>query len=294
MSTSAHLGNENPDQPAEHNETVDVQVPGGGVKVPLPRWAIRVLSVYLVVSAPLFIGLWLWHMKTDNISSQEKQQRIAELQKDSELLVQTQKKMADADRQLANLLQSVDSMTENMKHNGESGELLSTSDSELKVTHFRSDGCVAVLHFHGGRAVGGIQWVKNPAGAGQQPNAPGATDGGKEGAQAIPGQPGVKPSDAAGLHVSDTEAMAELRMVDMNVSSGRFLPAVYTPPSGRCLNPHPGRYNSWTGRAQGCWIQVWHRWDDGCVNYQWFNTCASSWDADSRGKPRFYWTACNH
>lgn len=57
---------------------------------------------------------------------------------------------------------------------------------------------------------------------------------------------------------------------------------------GRCLNPHPGPFRYWNGAQNGCLIQVWRQWQDGCTHFQWFNTCNNFWD------PQIYWTYCVH
>lgn len=57
---------------------------------------------------------------------------------------------------------------------------------------------------------------------------------------------------------------------------------------GRCWNPHPGPFRSWNGMQNGCLIQVWRQWQDGCTHFQWFNTCYNVWD------PQIYWTYCIH
>jgi hypothetical protein len=58
--------------------------------------------------------------------------------------------------------------------------------------------------------------------------------------------------------------------------------------AGRCLNPHPGPFRSWNGQVNGCWVQVWRQWPEGCTHYQWFNSCANYWD------PQIWWTCCVH
>src|SRR6185503_12177651 len=40
---------------------------------------------------------------------------------------------------------------------------------------------------------------------------------------------------------------------------------------GRCVLPHPGQFQSWQGERRGCWVQVWRRWADGCVMYQFYD-----------------------
>ena len=57
---------------------------------------------------------------------------------------------------------------------------------------------------------------------------------------------------------------------------------------GRCLNPHPGPFRSWPGQQNGCLVQVWRQWQDGCTHFQWANNCNGSWD------PQIYWTYCVH
>lgn len=66
-------------------------------------------------------------------------------------------------------------------------------------------------------------------------------------------------------------------------------------PSGRCLNPHPGVFQFWTGpERNGCWAAIWRRWQDGCLQYQWFNTCNNSWDMNPDGSAHVYWRFCVH
>jgi hypothetical protein len=57
---------------------------------------------------------------------------------------------------------------------------------------------------------------------------------------------------------------------------------------GRCLNPHPGPFRAWNGQQNGCFVQVWRQFQDGCTHYEWFNACANQWD------PTIYWTYCVH
>jgi hypothetical protein len=61
-----------------------------------------------------------------------------------------------------------------------------------------------------------------------------------------------------------------------------------------CLNPHPGSFNTSYGTRNGCWVQVWRNFPDGCVHYQWFNSCGNVWDNNPDGTPRVYWTQCRH
>jgi hypothetical protein len=66
------------------------------------------------------------------------------------------------------------------------------------------------------------------------------------------------------------------------------------PCSGRCLDPHPGAFRFWYGQQNGCWIQVWRAWPEGCQHYQWYNSCNGYWDSYPNGAPRVYWNCCVH
>jgi hypothetical protein len=63
---------------------------------------------------------------------------------------------------------------------------------------------------------------------------------------------------------------------------------------GRCLDPHPGQFQSWAGQTSGCWVQIWRKWPDSCLHYQWYNSCYNYWDLLPNGAPRVYWTCCVH
>jgi len=62
----------------------------------------------------------------------------------------------------------------------------------------------------------------------------------------------------------------------------------------RCQDPHPGQFKYWNGQQNGCWIQVWRAWPDGCQHFQWFNSCNNYWDSYPNGAPRVNWTCCVH
>lgn len=63
---------------------------------------------------------------------------------------------------------------------------------------------------------------------------------------------------------------------------------------GRCADPHPGPFQFWNGQQNGCLVQVWRKWRDGCQHYQWYNSCNGYWDIYPNGAPRVYWTCCVH
>ena len=66
------------------------------------------------------------------------------------------------------------------------------------------------------------------------------------------------------------------------------------PCAGRCLDPHPGAFRFWYGQQNGCWIQVWRAWPEGCQHYQWYNSCNGYWDSYPNGAPRVFWNCCVH
>ena len=73
--------------------------------------------------------------------------------------------------------------------------------------------------------------------------------------------------------------------------------AIVEPQGGcqrRCQDPHPGQFQTWNGQQNGCWIQVWRKWPDGCQHYQWYNSCNGYWDAYPNGAPKVFWTCCIH
>jgi len=63
---------------------------------------------------------------------------------------------------------------------------------------------------------------------------------------------------------------------------------------GKCLDPHPGAFRQWTGQKNGCWVQIWRSWPEGCQHYQWYNSCTSYWDSYPNGAPRVFWSCCVH
>lgn len=63
---------------------------------------------------------------------------------------------------------------------------------------------------------------------------------------------------------------------------------------GRCWDPHQGQFRYWNGQQNGCWIQVWRSWPDGCSHFQWYNSCNGYWDTHPNGAPKVYWSCCVH
>lgn len=89
----------------------------------------------------------------------------------------------------------------------------------------------------------------------------------------------------------DTLPRARRSIEDVVMDATQVL-AASRPPS--CLNPHPGRFETWYGDRNGCWIDVWRRWPDGCQHVQGYNSCHNVWDSHPDGSARVKWTHCSH
>lgn len=66
---------------------------------------------------------------------------------------------------------------------------------------------------------------------------------------------------------------------------------------GRCLNPHPGRFQWRYGERDSrdsCWVQVIRTFDDSCWHVQMFNVCSQSWATNRDGSPAVQWFRCIH
>lgn len=73
-----------------------------------------------------------------------------------------------------------------------------------------------------------------------------------------------------------------------------FMTTLAASEQNRCLNPHPGPFQTAYGKRDGCWVEVWRRWQDNCEHVQMFNACNGAWDSLPNGAPRVRWTQCNH
>lgn len=72
---------------------------------------------------------------------------------------------------------------------------------------------------------------------------------------------------------------------------------IYTPVRGNCravnaheclLRPNGACFDSWYGLRNGCMVQVWRQWSDGCKQVQWLDTCHGVLVGDPT------WTNCVH
>ena len=85
--------------------------------------------------------------------------------------------------------------------------------------------------------------------------------------------------------------------IPMRMSATAILPTLHAATvavDGRCLNPHPGNFVQEFGRKDGCVVEVWRRWKDGCEHFQLLDVCTQSFDTNADGTPRVNWTRCVH
>lgn len=157
-----------------------------------------------------------------------------------------------------------------------------TLDAKL----YASDGCVSV------------SWRGGAATTAPHPHFIRKITKEEAGAPA-PGRVELSVPNAAGEPVrASLEGVLGLSMISTLVDRYAHAPGDGLPaqPVGQsnCLNPHPAPFNSSYGSRNGCWVQVWRNFQDGCVHYQWFNSCSNFWDVNPDGSPRVYWTQCRH
>jgi hypothetical protein len=249
-----------------------------GAEIPLPPWAVSIVAVVAIVFVPVFLVVSVKHMGEDDKVTKELNQKNDNLNKVK----------AELAKSKDDLVKMNDRYGEISKHSKENAEEFHR-DPKLVVLHYPSDGCISVRY-----AGTETQWIKPPSGSSPQSPAPGAIDGGVSSELRAPGDR-VPYGGKANVNSSHRLTQPGLAAISLSYPiDGElgFRPVQAT--RGRCQNPHPGQFSSWNGTKQGCWLQVWRRWSDGCTHYQWFNSCSSSWDSDQSGRPRVYWTRCTH
>ena len=107
---------------------------------------------------------------------------------------------------------------------------------------------------------------------------------------------GAAPGPPSGADAGPNDDQQRALLAGLGAFTGSLASQVPTHPAGAaaCLNPHPGTYTTSYGSRNGCWVQVWRQFADGCRHYQWFNSCANVWDVAANGAPSIYWAQCHH
>jgi hypothetical protein len=242
-----------------------IDVPGGfRFTLPLPKWAVGVLALMLIAGLVLVGSYWGYTRFSGKV-----------------LLPQ----------------ENVDDYNETSKHDLEPDATKETQEVSfgdgVKVTirHFHTDGCVEVLRTSQSLLTD-KHWLRDLSRV-QLPPPPRAALFDQLG----PGQAQLASVLASFefFHTPNiTRASPSWSATPPVVSSLNSFAAQGPGCNRRCLNPHPGAFKSWNGAKNGCWLQVWRRWPEGCTHFQWFNTCYNVWDSNPDGSPKVTWTCCVH
>jgi hypothetical protein len=245
-----------------HMAQAKIDAPGGfSLTLPLPTWAVGVLALMLILGLVL-VGSFLGYSRFSG-----------------RVLVPRE---------------SVEDYNETTKHElepettKETKEL--TFDDGVKVTvkHFHTDGCVEVLRTSQSLFTD-KHWLRDLSKV-QPPPTQGA---------ALFHELGPEQAQSASM-LASFELFHPLNAKKASTPTHSVVPlltftAARAPACNRkCLNPHPGNFQSSNGTVNGCWLQVWRRWTDGCAHYQWYNTCHNFWDNNPDGSPKVTWTCCVH
>jgi hypothetical protein len=163
----------------------------------------------------------------------------------------------------------------------------------IKLDYYESDGCILVTRESPGKPKT-QHWVLDLSRVSMPAPPPAQNTGAKSSVPItrsaaetllaeleVPPPPGHVTSGEGGRR--DDRSLAELLEADHNLQLKPVQMA-----GGHCINPHPGRYNQWYGQVNGCFVQVWRQWPDGCTHFQWFNRCLNYFD------PAINWSRCVH
>jgi hypothetical protein len=226
-----------------------------GMKVPLPKWAATIVAVLVLFGTAATIYRVV---VTPHIETDARQQQLI-----TQLL--SEKAVQDKEAQII--------AAESAKHFDEKPEgMAHVVDGKLDVEYFKSDGCLRVVRidFHPNI----VKWLLNQSAVPQS---------------ASPGQiSDVRPP------VPERPPVLLPAVYDPQQLALRTIPTAYAGCKGRCLQTHPGAFATATGQRRDCWVQVLRTWQDGCQQYQWFNSCYSYWDEDAQHHAKVFWTCCNH
>lgn len=162
----------------------------------------------------------------------------------------------------------------------------------IKLEYYESDGCILVTRESLGRPktqhwVLDLSRVPMPAPPAQSGGVKASAPMDRSSTEALLADLNVPPMPGHGkkgeVERTDDRALPGLLEAERELQLRPVQVA-----GGRCINPHPGAYNQWYGQVNGCFVQVWRQWPDGCTNFQWFNRCLNYFD------PAINWSRCVH
>lgn len=103
----------------------------------------------------------------------------------------------------------------------------------------------------------------------------------------------IQQKTTTGMFTRIVQDMSRVRGVQKTTRTIPFLVAPVSA-AGQCLNPHPGPFAWSYGAQRGEWVEVWRRWNDGCMHYQLFHPPSGSWATNQDGTPAIVWVSCLH
>lgn len=184
-------------------------------------------------------------------------------------------------------------VAEYMKHINEKAQPVPSGMAGVQMLYYASDGCILVIRSSANRP-DTKHWVLDLSRV-ALPTPP-----------ALPKPTNAEIAPEPFAERSEPVLLAELELPDSGHASRKTLPPMYdlsdrieiasdaTVPmlrpvqGGHCLPQHPGQFQWWYGQVNGCFVQVWRKWPDGCTQFQWYNRCYNYFD------PGINWTACFH
>jgi hypothetical protein len=197
-------------------------------------------------------------------------------------------------------------LAEFMKHFTETPQVTFPGPAGVQLAYYASDGCILVSRLVPGRPVT-KHWILDLSRV-PLPTPPQPTSGAlpathsNQSSVSVEGTlvaelalppalsslpSGYRKASHAGYpgpHVAEPEDTGKLAQLEN--APPMLMPA--QAPGGHCLNPHPGQFQWSYGQVNGCLVQVWRTWPDGCTQNQWYNRCYNYFD------PAINWTHCVH
>ncbi len=243
----------NQNREAQADDESLLNLAGTDIKVALPRWTKNILVVITVLGS---IGGTIAGLKTHVVDDRA-----------------NDAKSRLADTQIAEAIKHSADHFDTMK-------LESAPGSEsIELRYYRSDACIQVAR----RTPDGIltsSYFVPRINASQLQPAPGAVGDVHYTQTGTVFTPDINPPPA-------TVLPADLQFAAWALPPQPQLTRVQAC-GGQCPKQHAGQPRTTNGKINGCWIQVIRTWDDGCSQYQWYDTCHSIWD------PKIYWSCCRH